>query len=69
MTITERVLAYLKEQPGTPREIAEALNLTRRRGGYGNYYWGKWRFGDAEMLGLIEWKNEQWHLKEADNDG
>lgn len=65
MTITERVLAFLKEQPGTPNEIAEALGLTKR-GWYGGYYWGKWRFGDAEMLGLIEWKDETWHLREIE---
>jgi len=65
MNITERVLAFLKEQPGTPNEIAEDIGL-KSRGELGSYYWGKWRFGDAEMLGLIEWKDEKWHLKEAD---
>lgn len=62
MTISERVLAYLKEQPGTPNEIAEALGLTGRRYGY---VWGRWSFAKAEDEGLIEWKDDKWHLKEA----
>lgn len=63
MTITERVLAYLEEHPGTPNEIAEALGLTKRRYGY---VWGRWSFGKAEDAGLIEWKEDKWHLKEAE---
>lgn len=63
MTITERVLAYLAEQPGDPVEIAKALNLTKRRYGYN---WGRWSFSDAEEAGLIEYWNYQWHLKEAE---
>lgn len=63
MTISERVLAYLKEQPGSPIEIGEALNLTKRWHGY---FWGGWSFCNAEEKGLIEWKDGKWHLKEAD---
>jgi len=64
MTITERVLAYLKKQSGNPVEIAQALGLTKRRHGY---QWGKWSFADAEDAGLIEYWNHQWHLvKEAE---
>ncbi len=62
-TISERVLAYLKEQPGTPLEIARALKLKRRktRMGY-TYYWGHWNFGKAETEGLIVWRGDKWHL-------
>jgi len=63
MTITERVLAYLKKQPGDPVEIAKALKLTKRGHGYN---WGKWSFRKAEDEGLIEYWNDQWHLKEAE---
>lgn len=66
-TITEGVLAYLKEQPGTWKEIAKALNIKRRhtRMGY-TYYWGNWSFARAEKAGLIEFKDHpsggKWHL-------
>lgn len=63
MTISERVLAYLRTQPGTPNEIGEALGLTGRRDGY---LWGGWIFAKAEKEGLIEWREEKWHLKEAE---
>ncbi len=69
MTISERVLAYLKEQPGTPNEIAEALGLYKRNLPYDSYNWGKWRFGDAEMQGLIEWKDGKWHLAKREAEG
>ena len=68
MTISERVLAYLKEQPGTWKEIAKALNIKRRhtRMGY-TYYWGNWSFGRAEKEGLIEAdEDNRWHLKEEE---
>lgn len=61
MSITERVLAYLKEQPGSPDEIAEALGLTKR--GLLGYRWGGWSFSAAESGGLIVWKDGKWHLK------
>lgn len=59
MTISERVLAYLKERPGTLDEIGKALNLTRT---YSGYKWGKWSFSRAERKGLIAWKGGNWHL-------
>ena len=62
MTITERVLAYLKDQPGDPVEIAKALGLTKR--GH-SYNWGKWSFLKAEQEGLIEYWVYRWHLKEV----
>jgi len=70
MTISERVLAYLKEHSGTAVEIAKALNIKRRhtRMGY-TYYWGHWSFARAEKEGIIEWKDGGWHLKEAPEDG
>ena len=64
MTISERVLAYLKEQPGTTNEIGKSLGLKRR--GWKGYNWGKWSFYDAEEEGLIEHKEGEWHLKEAE---
>lgn len=64
MSITERVLAYLKEQPGSPAEIGEALDLTQY--GWRSYRWGKWSFGKAEEKGLIELIDGKWHLKEAE---
>lgn len=64
MTMTERVLAYLKEQSGSPDEIGEALGLTKR--GLAGYNWGGWSFSAAESGGLIEWKNDKWHLKETE---
>ena len=63
MTITERVLAYLKEQPGTPDEIGEALGLHKR--GWAGYNFGRWNFAMAEDEGIIEWKDGKWHLKEG----
>lgn len=64
MTIPERVLAHLKEHPGNALEIAEALNLQKiiPLG----YKWGKWDFEKAEDEGLIEWRDDKWHLKEAE---
>ncbi len=68
-TISERVLAYLKEHPATVSEIIKALNIKRRhtRMGY-TYYWGHWSFVRAEHEGLIEFKDHpgggKWHLKE-----
>lgn len=78
MTISERVLAYLKEHPGkTALEIAKALNLKRRLTGY-THYWGNWSFERAEAAGLIEFRDAEgtsnerlqaklhpggWHLK------
>lgn len=64
MSMTERVLAYLKERPGSEEEIAEALGLTKR--GLAGYKWGGWSFGAAESGGLIEWKDAKWYLKEAE---
>jgi len=69
-TITERVLAYLKEQPGTWKEIAKALNIKRRhlRMGY-TYYWGNWSFLRAEKAGLIECDDDdRWHLKVEEDE-
>lgn len=68
MTISERVLAYLKEQPGTPKEIGEALNLTLKQSTrpWMGYRWGRWSFKRAEEEGLIEWIDGKWHLKEAE---
>ncbi|GAG58494.1 unnamed protein product [marine sediment metagenome] len=66
MTITERVLAYLKEQPGTPDEIGEALGLHKT--GWIGYNFGRWNFSMAEDEGgIIEWKDGKWHLKEAED--
>lgn len=66
MTISKRVMLFLKKQPGTPKEIAEALRLTKRDTLYDSYRWGRWSFSDAEEKGLIEWKDGQWHLKEVE---
>ncbi len=63
MSMTERVLAYLKERPGSEDEIAEALGLTKR--GLAGYKWRGWSFSVAESGGLIEEKDGKWHLKEA----
>jgi len=68
MTISDRVLAFLKEQPGSAQEIGEALGLSKRKWGYA-YNWGKWRFDEAEAKGLIEYGEDyKWHLKEAEED-
>lgn len=66
-TIWDRVTAYLRERPGTPDEIGEALGLTERHGFYGRprYRWGRWSFKLAEEAGLIEWREGKWHLKGA----
>lgn len=64
MTISERVLAYLKEQPGTMAEIGEALGLHKR--GWAGYNFGRWSFVMAEDEGIIEWIDGKWHLKEAE---
>ncbi len=63
MTITERVLAYLKLQPGTPDEIGEALGLHKTE--WIGYNFGRWNFRVAESDGLIERKDGKWHLKEV----
>ena len=64
MTISDRVLAYLKEQPGSAVDIGEALNLKKRE--LLGYNWGRWSFAKAEDDGVIEWKDGKWHLKEAE---
>jgi len=64
MTISERVLAYLKEQPGSAVDIGEALELTKRE--LRGYNWGRWDFAKAEDDGIIEWKEEKWHLTETE---
>jgi len=64
MTISDSVLAYLREQPGTPDEIAKALHLKPRK--WVGYNWGRWSFSKAEDEGLIEWKDGEWHIKEAE---
>jgi len=67
MTISDRVIAYLKEQPGNPMEIGKALELTMRSelSPWLGYRWGKWSFDKAERGGLIEWIDGKWHLKEV----
>ena len=63
MTISERVIAYLKEQPGSAKEIGDALGLNKRNTRYGPvHYWGGWSFAEAENKGIIEYKNRKWHL-------
>ena len=67
-TISERVLAYLKEHPSTALEVARGLPAKRRhtRMGY-TYYWGNWSFARAEKEGLIEQDEDgRYHLKEAE---
>lgn len=62
MDIAEKVLTYLKEQPGNAVEIGEALSLTKL-GGWSSYNWGNWNFEKAKRDGIIEWKNDKWYLK------
>lgn len=67
MTISDRVLAYLKERPGSPTEIAKSLNIKKRHTCMGyTYYWGIWSFARAEKDGLIMWKEGKWHLVETE---
>jgi len=64
MSMTERVLAYLKEQPASTDEIGEALGLRKRV--LAGYNWRGWSFSAAESGGLIEMREGKWHLKEAE---
>ncbi len=54
-SITDRVLAYLKENPSTALEVARGMPAKRRhlRVGY-TYYWGDWSFIRAEKAGIIK---------------
>jgi len=66
-TVTERVLAYLKEHPSTALEVAKNMPAKRRhtRMGY-TYHWGNWSFIVAEKEGLIEMDDQgRYHIKEV----
>ena len=67
-TVTERVLAYLKEHPSTALEVAKNMPAKRRHTRMGDtYIWGDWSFIRAEKAELIEMDaSGRYHVKEAE---
>jgi len=65
--MTKRVLQAIKEEPSLPKEIAIRLGLKPKSYIHRflpEYNWGKWSFYKAEKEGLIELKDEKWHITE-----